>query len=134
MASMDSVKVEDLAYWRVLPFFDRALDRVTVKVTRRLRVTDVEFPRLTKTEDFNIRHTARSGVGSVFTTSSSLALIITAYQSVQSEEVIVLRIEGKLVLDIHGSSIANYIKLNETSHDPPKNKKNMTGDETLNQF
>lgn len=134
MAPLENVRVDDLAFCGVLPFFDRSLDRVTAKTPRRLRVSNVEYPRLTTTEDPIIRRIAGSGEGSVFATSAILALIMTASRSVQSWDVIVHRIGGKLFLDKRDGSMADYITVNETSHDPPKDEKNMINDDVINSF
>lgn len=134
LPTLDNVKVDDLAFCGVLPFFDRSLDRVTVKASRRLRKSNVEYPRLTTTEDPIIRRIAGSGEGTVFATSAILALIMTASRSVQSWDIIVQRIGGKLFFDKRDGSMADFITVNETSHDPPKDEKNMVGDDAINSY
>lgn len=134
MAPLQNVDVQDITTCGKLPFFDRTLDRVTVKAPRRLRISDVEYPRVTTTDDPIIRRIAGSGEGTVFATSAILALIMVAPRSVQSWDVIVQRIGDKLFLDKRDSSMADCITVNETSHDPPKDEKSLPGDEAVNSF
>lgn len=134
MAVLPDVEGVDLVTCGSLPFFDRTLDRVTVKAPRRVRRSTLEYPRVTTTDDPIIRRIAGSGEGTVFATSAILALIMVAPRSVQSWDIIVQRIGGKLFLDKRDGSLADGITVNETSHDPPKDEKNLTGDEVINSF
>lgn len=134
MTPLDKIEGEDLTFCGSLPFFDRTLDRVTVKASRKLRQMDVEYPRLTTTEDPIIRRIAGSGEGTVFATSAILALIMVAPRAVQSWDIVVQRMDGKLFLDKRDSSVVDTITVNETSHDPPKDEKNLVGEEVVNSF
>eukprot|EP00177_Eucheuma_denticulatum_P007516 GFKZ01013676.1.p2 GENE.GFKZ01013676.1~~GFKZ01013676.1.p2 ORF type:complete len:546 (-),score=80.24 GFKZ01013676.1:2114-3751(-) len=125
---------EDLAKCGALPYFDRALDRVTAKNPRRLSSYQVEYPRVTTTDDPVIRRIAGNGEGTVFATAGILALLMAAPRAVQSWDVIVQRIEGKLFFDKRDGSMVDCITVNETSHDSPKDEKNLTGDEVINSF
>lgn len=137
MAKMSLTTVgsgEDITTCGTLPFFDRTLDRVTAKAPRLLRKSNLEYPRITTTDDKIIRRIAGSGEGTVFATSTILALIMAAPRAVQSWDIIVQRIGGKLFLDKRDGSMADYITVNETSHDAPKDEKNLTGEEVVNSF
>lgn len=137
MSKMTLAKIgagETITTCGVLPYFDRSLDRVTAKAPRMLRKSNMDYPRITTTDDPIIRRIAGSGEGTVFATSAILALIMAAPRAVQSWDVIVQRIGGKLFLDKRDGSIVDYITVNETSHDAPKDEKNLTGDEVVNSF
>lgn len=134
MPTLTDVKGQDLAFCGTLPYFDRSLDRVTVKAPRRLRISDMEYPHVTTTDDPIIRRIAGSGEGKIFATSSILALIMVAPRAVQSWDIIVQRIGDKLFLDKRDGSMADFITVNETSHEPPKDEKNLNGDEVVNSF
>lgn len=125
---------EDIVKCGTLPFFDRALDRVTAKNPRPLRTSKAVCPRVTTTDDPIIRRIAGSGEGTVFATGGILALLMAAPRAVQSWDVIVQRIEGKLFFDKRDGSMVDYVTVNETSHDPPKDEKNLNGDEIVNSF
>lgn len=125
---------EDIAKCGVVPFYDRSADRITAKNPKSLRVVDVVYPRITTTDDPIIRRIAGSGQGTVFATSSILAILMAASRSVQSWDVIVQRIGGKLFFDKRDGSMADYITVNETSHDPPKDEKSLSGEEVVNSF
>lgn len=118
----------------VLPYVDRTLDKITAKNPRPLRKSTTEYPRVTTTDDPVIRKIAAGGEGSVFATGAILALIMAVPRSVQSWDVIVQRIGGKLFLDKRDGSMVDYVTVNETSHDAPKDEKNLTGDEVINSF
>lgn len=125
---------EDITTCGVLPYVDRSLDRVTVKNPKMLPISKLEYPRVTTTDDPIIRRIAGSGEGTVFATSAILALIMVAPRAVQSWDIIVQRIEGKIFLDKRDGSMVDFITVNETSHDAPKDEKNLTGDEVINSF
>lgn len=125
---------EDIVECGALPFFDRTLDRVTAKNPRPLRTSAAERPRVTTTDDPIIRRIAGSGEGTVFATGDILALLMAAPRAVQSWDIIVQRIQNKLFFDKRDGSMVDYVTVNETSHDPPKDEKNLTGDEVINSF
>lgn len=137
MSKMTLTKVgagETISTCGILPYFDRTLDRVTAKAPRALQKATLAYPRVTTTDDPVIRRLAGGGEGTVFATSAILALIMAAPRAVQSWDVIVQRIGGKLFLDKRDGSMVDYITVNETSHDAPKDEKNLTGDEVVNSF
>eukprot|EP00171_Calliarthron_tuberculosum_P004950 IDg4950t1 len=126
---------EDLAKCGTLPYFDRGIDRVTAKASRPLVVdADAEFPRVTTTDDPVIRRIAGSGEGTVFATASILSTIMVAPRAVQSWDIVVQRIGGKLFFDKRDGSSADLITVNETSHDAPKDEKNMAAEDAINSF
>ncbi|KAI0566721.1 Translation initiation factor eIF3 subunit D [Gracilaria domingensis] len=125
---------QDIVTCGSVPFYDRSVDRITVRASKPLRVVDVEYPRVTTTDDSIIRRIAGSGEGTVFGTSSILAILMAAPRSVQSWDIIVQRIGGKLFFDKRDGSLADFITVSETSHDPPKDEKSLSGDEAINSF
>ena len=137
MSKMSLTKVgdgEDITTCGVLPYFDRSLDRITAKAPRTLRTSKLVYPRVTTTDDPIIRRIAGSGEGTVFATSGLLAMIMVAPRAVQSWDIIVQRIGGKVFLDKRDGSMADFITVNETSHDAPKDEKNLSGEEVINSF
>ncbi|CAN8067889.1 unnamed protein product [Agarophyton chilense] len=125
---------QDIVTCGTIPFYDRSADRITAKTSKPLRIVDVEYPRVTTTDDSIIRRIAGSGEGTVFATSSILAILMAAPRSVQSWDVIVQRIGGKLFFDKRDGSMADFITVSETSHDPPKDEKSLSGEEAINSF
>lgn len=124
---------QDIAKCGTLPYYDRAIDRVTVKNARALRIfSTTEFPRVTTTDDPIIRRIAGSGEGTVFATSAILSLIMVAPRAVQSWDIVVQRIGGKLFFDKRDGSMVDFVTVNETSHDAPKDEKNLTGEDVVN--
>eukprot|EP00178_Gracilaria_changii_P002869 TRINITY_DN1420_c0_g1_i1.p1 TRINITY_DN1420_c0_g1~~TRINITY_DN1420_c0_g1_i1.p1 ORF type:complete len:536 (+),score=72.94 TRINITY_DN1420_c0_g1_i1:211-1818(+) len=125
---------QDIVTCGVVPFYDRSADRITAKSPKPLRVVDVEYPRVTTTDDPVIRRIAGGGEGTVFATGAILAILMAAPRSVQSWDIIVQRIGGKLFFDKRDGSLADFITVSETSHDPPKDEKSLSGDEAINSF
>lgn len=127
---------EDLAKCGSLPYYDRAIDRVTAKMSRPLQVsTATSFPNSTTTDDPIIRRIAGSGVGTVFATASILSTLMVAPRTVQSWDIVVQRIGDKLFFDKRDGSAADFVTVNETSHDAPKDEKSMQADDAkINSF
>lgn len=125
---------EDIALCGSLPYYDRSMDRVTVKAPRALKLCAVEFPHVTTTDDPVIRRIAGSGTGTVFATGAILSLIMVAPRAVQSWDIVVQRINGKLFLDKRDGSMVDFVTVNETSHDAPKDEKNLAPEEVVNSF
>ncbi len=126
---------EDLARCGSLPYFDRTIDRVSVKAPKHLMTTPEKvFPKVTTTDDPIIRRLAGQNMGTVFATSGILSLIMVAPRAVQSWDIIVQRIGGKLFFDKRDGSMVDYVTVNETSHDAPKDEKNMQGEDALNSY
>lgn len=139
MDMLRTVQGEDITFCGAVPFFDRSLDRVSVKAPRRLQVTQTrEYPKVTTAEDPIIRRIAETdegGGGKIFATSAILALIMIAPRAVQSWDIIVQRIGDKIFLDKRDGSMVDIITVNETSHEAPKDEKNIgNGEEVVNSF
>lgn len=137
LSKMSMAKVNDgetITTCGVVSYFDRSLDRITVKNPKMLRRSDRTYPRITTTDDPVIRRIAGSGEGTVFATSAILALMMVAPRAVQSWDIIVQRIDGKLFFDKRDGSMADMITVNETSHDSPKDEKSLAGEELVNSF
>lgn len=124
---------EDLAKCGVVQYYDRAFDRVTAKNPKQLPTFDnIDFSVVQTTDDPVIRRIAGSGVGHVFATSSILSLLMVAPRSVQSWDIVVQRIGGKLFLETREDSLVNMPTVNETSHDAPKDEKVLQPEEIVN--
>ena len=127
---------EDLTRCGSLPFYNRFIDRVSVKNARPLLVAPngTTFPKVTTTDDPVIRRLAGANAGSVFATASILSTIMVAPRSVQSWDIVVQRIGGKLFLDKRDGTIADLVTVNETSHEAPKDEKNLPPEDQINSF
>lgn len=128
-------EAEDVVMCGSLRYYDRSFDRITVKNAKPLKsFDDVDFSAVNTTLDPVIRRIASSGVGSVFATSSILSLLMVAPRSVQSWDIVVQRIGGKLFMETREGSLVNYPTVNETSHDAPKDEKALQPEEAVNSY
>jgi translation initiation factor 3 subunit D len=136
MSKLSYAKVsapEDIVTCGSVRFYDRTFDRITAKNPKPLKTfDDLDSTPVTTTSDPVIRRIAGSGVGSVFATASILSLIMVAPRSVQSWDIVVQRIGGKLFLDTRENSLIDMPTVNETSHDAPKDEKALQPDEIVN--
>jgi translation initiation factor 3 subunit D len=133
LAFPDVSEAEDLAKCGSLQYYDRTFDRVSAKNPKPLKAFDgLDFSTVQTTDDPVIRRLAGSGVGNVFATASILSLLMVAPRSVQSWDVVVQRIGGKLFFETRDDSMVNLPTVNETSHDAPKDEKVLQPDELVN--
>lgn len=124
---------EDLAKCGVLRFYDRTYDRVTVRAPKALKACEnLDFSSVQVTDDPVIRRLAGSGVGTIFATASILSLLMVSPRSVQSWDIVVQRIGGKLFLETRDGASVNLPTVNETSHDAPKDEKVLQPEEAVN--
>eukprot|EP00871_Galdieria_phlegrea_P004449 jgi/Galph1/5004/GphlegSOOS_G3680.1 len=124
---------EDLAFCGVLQFYEKANDRVSVKMEKQLdRFEDKTFHYVTTTDDPVIRELASQGQGNIYITSSILSLLMAAPRSVYSWDVIVQRVGDKLFFDKRAGSVIDMLTVNESAHDPPKDEKNLSREEQVN--
>ena len=136
LSFQDVPEGEDLTRCSTLPYFNRTIDSVSVKTARPLVVAPngTSFPKITSTDDLIIRRLAGADAGSVFATASILSNILVAPRTVKSWDIVVVRIGGKLFLDKRDAPVADLITVNGTSHEAPKDEKNLPPEDQINSF
>lgn len=130
----NKVEDEELIKCGSLPYYDRTMDRVSVRAPRTLAAPPggTVYPKVTTTDDPVIRRLAGANAGNVFATASILATIMVAPRSIHSWDIVVQRIGGKLFFDKRDGSVADRITVNETSHESPKDEKALPAEEAMN--
>ncbi|CAB3411586.1 unnamed protein product [Caenorhabditis bovis] len=107
----------------ILQYFDKAVDRATVKNAIPLQRCAGVYYHETTTEDAVIQELAQTGVGNVFGTDIILATLMTAPRSVYSWDIVAYRVGDKLFFDKRNTrDILNPVEtltVSETSTDPP---------------
>uniref|UniRef100_A0A7E5A0D3 Eukaryotic translation initiation factor 3 subunit D n=1 Tax=Panagrellus redivivus TaxID=6233 RepID=A0A7E5A0D3_PANRE len=123
--SLPNVEGEDIPgeNYGALHYYDKAIDRVSVKNSIKLQRLDGVFYSVTTTDDPVIQKLAKENVGNVFATDIILATLMTAPRSVNSWDIVAYRVGDKLFFDKRDSSgFANpidMISVSETAQDPP---------------
>ncbi|KAK6732456.1 hypothetical protein RB195_016689 [Necator americanus] len=106
-----------------LHFYDKAIDRVSVRTPITLQRCGGNFYNVTTTEDPVIEELAQQGIGNVFATDIILATLMTAPRSVYSWDIVAHRVGDKLFLDKRDtggiSNPVDALTVSETSGDPP---------------
>ncbi|KAI1730261.1 eukaryotic translation initiation factor 3 subunit 7 (eIF-3) domain-containing protein [Ditylenchus destructor] len=108
-----------------LHFYDKAIDKVTVKTQTPLQKCGGTFYNITTTDDPVIEKLSQSHAGNVFATDTILATIMAASRSVNSWDIVVQKIGSTLFFDKRINSenlISNPIDalyVSESATEPP---------------
>jgi translation initiation factor 3 subunit D len=124
--SLDAKKVqrEDLLWCGTLREYDKAFDRITPKLEKTLhKLDDVSFYNVTAREDPMVSHLMQQEAANydVAVTDLVLATIMAAARSLYSWDIVVTKIDDKLLLDKRDRSHIDILTVNETAPDPPQN-------------
>ncbi|KHJ80403.1 putative choline dehydrogenase [Oesophagostomum dentatum] len=113
----------DKHQYGTLHFYDKAIDRVSVRTPVTLQRCGGNFYNVTTTEDPVIEELAQQGIGNVFATDIIIATLMTAPRSVYSWDIVAHRVGDKLFLDKRDtggiSNPVDALTVSETSGDPP---------------
>jgi len=115
------VKSEDLLWCGKLHNYNKAFDRITVKTERPLRrFEDLNFFNVSTSDDPVLQHLLAEDPGvSVIATDHVLACIIAAARSVYSWDIVIRKLDGKLIFDKRDGSQVDFLSVNETALEPP---------------
>ncbi|CAJ0960358.1 unnamed protein product, partial [Mesorhabditis belari] len=108
-----------------LYYYDKAIDRVSVKNPSALQRCGGSFYNVTTIEDPVMEKLAKESAGNVFATDIILATLMTAPRSVYSWDIVAHRVDNKLFFDRRDtggfSNPVDALTVSETSPDPPNN-------------
>ncbi|TMS34609.1 hypothetical protein L596_002164 [Steinernema carpocapsae] len=106
-----------------LHYYDKNIDRVSVKNPVNLQVCGGSFCNVTTTDDPVMQKLAQEDAGNVFATDIILATLMSANRSVYSWDIIAHRVGNKLFFDRRDTSgfsnPVDALTVSETSVDPP---------------
>lgn len=100
--------------------FDKVYERVNTKNDRPLDKSDLAFPKVTTSDDPNVRAFAAEGAGNVFATDAILALLMACPRSVYPWDVVANRVGNQLFFDKRDGSTFDYVTVGETALNPPE--------------
>jgi translation initiation factor 3 subunit D len=106
-----------------LHYYDKGMDKVSVKNPLPLQRLNGVFYSVTTTDDPVIQNLSKNNVGNVFGTDVILSTLMTATRSVNSWDVVAYRVADKLFFDKRDSSAftnpIDMISVSETAQEPP---------------
>lgn len=132
-----AVQSEDLFWCGKLHNYNREFDRITVKTERKMRrFEDLNFFNVTTSDDPLLQGLLQNdNSATVIATDHVLACLIAAARSVYSWDIVITKINNKLLFDKRDGSQVDFLSVNETAADPPNNddKDNMNSPIKLGQ-
>lgn len=116
---------EDIVWAGQLGTYDNSLDRLNVKAEKRLeRFEDVKFFNVSTSDDPVMQHLIEKNSADyqVAATDQILAVLMAARSSVYSWDIIITKVDGKIMFDKRDGSHIDFLTVGETSNDPPSNE------------
>jgi len=118
------VNMEDLMWCGKLHSYNRGFDRLTTKTERPLaRFEDQLFFFVSASDDPHLQDLLQEDKEvCMIATDQVLACIIAAARSVYSWDVVVTKVQNKLIFDKRDGSQVDAVSVNETANDPPNHE------------
>jgi len=118
------VTMEDQLWCGKLHTYNRGFDRLTTKTERPLRrFEDLQFFFVSASDDPHLQDMLQEDKQiCMIATDQVLACIIAAARSVYSWDVIVTKVQNKLIFDKRDGSQVDAVSVNETANEPPNNE------------
>merc|ERR1719456_1064752 len=117
--------------------YDKIHDRITPKMEKRLqRFEDLNFFNVSTTDDPLLPQYLQELPGvTVIATDHVLACLIAAARSVYSWDIVITKVQNKLIFDKRDGSQVDFLSVNETAAEPPNNddKESMNSPVKLSQ-
>lgn len=118
------VRFEDLVWCGKLHTYNKSFDRISVKTERPMRrFEDLNFFNVSTSDDPVLQHLlAEDPNVTVLATDHVLACVVAAARSVYSWDIVVRKMENKLIFDKRDGSQIDFLSVNETALEPPSNE------------
>jgi translation initiation factor 3 subunit D len=104
-----------------LPTYDKAFDRISPKLDKPLTRGQGNIYNVTARDDVTLQEYMQEGVADVIVSDAVLAAIMSAPRSQYSWDIVVCKLEDKLIFDKRDGAALDFLTVNETSPDPPQN-------------
>jgi len=130
------VKCEDLVWCGELHQYNKDFDRITVRTERPMRrFEDLNFFNVTTSDDPILQELVQEPDVTVIATDHVLACLIAAGRSVYSWDIVITKVQNKLIFDKRDGSQVDFLSVNETAAEPPNNddKESMNSPVKLSQ-
>lgn len=117
--SMNVDAPQDVLTCGKMQYFDKTVERISVRQPRAVVNTDRQFHTVTTTDDPNIRELSKGDTANVFGTDAILSAIMCCQRSVYSFDVVIHRVGKKVFFDKRDDSDFDYLTANETAFETP---------------
>jgi translation initiation factor 3 subunit D len=123
VADGNQVQFEDLKWCGKLHDYNKQFDRITVKSEKPLkRFESLHFFNVTTSDDPHLPEMLQEDpTVTVIATDHVLAALAASARSVYSWDIVVSKVQGKLIFDKREGSPVDYLTVNETAQEPPNN-------------
>jgi len=118
------VKSEDLAWCGEIRSYDRGYDKLTSRTEKTIkRFEDLNFFNVTTSEDpYLTDFIQKDPEITMIATDHVLACIIAGARSIYSWDLVVTKVDGKIIIDKRDGSQVDFMSVNETANDAPNNE------------
>jgi len=115
------VEFDDVLWAGNLPTYCKDFDRISAKSERQLRrFEDLNFFNVTTSDDPVLPDLLQQDeTVTVIATDHVLACLVAAARSVYSWDIVVSKVQNKLIFDKRDGSQIDFLTVNETAQDPP---------------
>jgi len=117
------VGFEDIVWCGKLNTYNKEFDRITAKIERPIkRFEDLNFFNVSTSDDPVLPELLQTDEQcTVIATDHVMACLIAATRSVYSWDIVVTKIQNKLIFDKRDGSQVDFLTVNETAREPPSN-------------
>ncbi|RUS29184.1 eukaryotic translation initiation factor 3 subunit D [Jimgerdemannia flammicorona] len=110
---------EDVATYGFVNYYDKSYDRVNTHLERQLQHIDRVKYETTTSDDPVIQQFIKDGEATVFATDSILALLMCSPRTAYPWDIVINRIDDRVVFDKREGGVFDYVTVNENTADPP---------------
>jgi len=117
------VEREDVVWCGQIREYNKEYDRITVRTKKPMtRFEELNFFNVTTSDDPMLPDLLQADASAtVIATDHVLAALVSAARSVYSWDIVITKIQDKLIFDKRDGSQVDYLTVNETSDNPPNN-------------
>lgn len=118
------VQSEDIAWCGEIRSYNKTFDRLTAQKEQRIkRFEDLNFFNVTTSEDpYLTDFIQKDPEISVIATDHVLAVLIAGARSIYSWDLVITKVDGKLIIDKRDGSQVDFLSVNETANEAPNNE------------
>lgn len=109
----------EIASYGHINFYDKAYDRINTRNEKVLQHIDRSKYDYTTSDDPVMQQFMQENKGTVYATDSILALLMCAPRTVYPWDIVITRVDDKVILDKRDGGAFDYLTVNENTADPP---------------
>jgi len=109
----------DISTYGHINMYDKSYDRINTRNEKLLQHIDRAKYDYTTSDDPVMQQYMQENKGTVFATDSILALLMCAPRTVYPWDIVITRVDDKVILDKRDGGAFDYLTVNENTADPP---------------